>query len=290
MRRWFLAATAVFALGIGAVASGQPVAAAAPTTRVSALTLLGQLPVREEVSGYSRSQFGSGWATIRGCSVRAWVLVSEAQVRPSIGSRCRLTGGKWASSYDGKTLWWSGSLDIDHMVPLAEAWESGARYWSPTSRLLFANDLGYRYSLNAVTSSLNRSKGASEPLVWMPPSRSYQCTYLASWVAVKWRWNLAVDSVEKFQMNRKLQACGAAGVLIERPSRAPVTAAPATRPPVTPVRPPVTTVRPPATSGNDPRFGTCGEAKGAGYGPYRRGVDPEYAWYRDGDSDGIVCE
>jgi len=249
------------------------------TARVSALTLLYQLPVRAEANtGYQRAAFGSGWSDSDrdGCDTRKEVLVAEASTAPRRGSSCRLYGGSWLSRYDGRRYTTYGSLDVDHMVPLAEAWASGARRWTGTTRVRFANDLGYPYSLNAVSASANRSKGDREPGSWLPSNRAYRCTYIASWVAVKWRWGLSVDSSERRGLVRSLTACGRSA-LISRPAKATVrTTSP--------------TPTPPPSTGTDPRFATCSAAKAAGYGPYRRGIDPEYSWYRDGDGDGVVCE
>ncbi|HEX7474251.1 MAG TPA: HNH endonuclease family protein, partial [Candidatus Limnocylindrales bacterium] len=91
----------------------------------------------------------------------------------------------------------SSKLDIDHVVPLAEAWDSGAYRWDAARRRAFANDLGVSWSLIAVSAASNRSKGDKDPAEWLPPLASYRCQYLAVWVAIKTRWNLAVDAAEK---------------------------------------------------------------------------------------------
>lgn len=89
------------------------------------------------------------------------------------------------------------TFDIDHLVPLAEAWGSGANAWSAEQRTAFANDLGFRPSLIAVSASSNRSKGDRDPAEWMPPAANEHCRYLRTWVAVKTRWRLAIDVAEK---------------------------------------------------------------------------------------------
>ena len=274
---------------------------------VKGLTLLGQLRVKAEANAsYSRSKFVH-WSDLDsdGCDTRKEVLISEATTRPRLGSGCRLTRGAWRSVYDGKNYATYGGLDVDHMVPLKEAWASGARSWTAGTRKAYANDLGYRYSLNAVSASANRSKGDKEPGSWMPSNRAYRCTYVTSWVAVKWRWQLSVDPSEKAGLARQLKACGSvARIAMPRrativtggitsppttpPTTPPPTTTPPTSPPTTPPPPPTTT--PPPSDGLDPRFPTCTAAKAAGYGPYYRGIDPEYYWYIDRDKDGIVCE
>jgi hypothetical protein len=99
--------------------------------------------------------------------------------------------------YDRLRFTASSKLDIDHVVPLAEAWDSGAWRWTAARRQAFANDLGKSWVLIAVSAHSNRSKGDRDPSGWMPTSASYTCRYLAVWVAIKARWHLTVDPVEK---------------------------------------------------------------------------------------------
>ena len=285
MSRRVRAVLAACCVLVGPVTVSTQVADAAPA-RISARRLLLTLPVRPESnSGYRRTFFGD-WADFDhdSCNTRLEVLLAESVTPPRVGASCRIYGGTWVSLYDNVRTTTYGSLDIDHMVPLAEAWSSGAKAWNAATRAAFANDLGYRYSLNAVTARANRSKGDKEPGSWLPSNRAYRCTYLSSWVAVKWRWGLSVDPSERAGLVRALGACGNR-VIVEQPARARVVLAPVARP--TAPRPVVSVPRP---AGNDPMFGSCKAAIAAGYGPYRRGVDPEYGWYRDGDGDGIVCE
>ena len=120
-------------------------------------------------SGYARAAF-KHWidADKDSCDTRAEVLIEEAIVKPKIGAKCKLTGGRWISSYDGKTITNASQLDVDHLVPLAEAWRSGAWGWSAQKRQDFANDLENTKTLVAVTISSNRSKGDKDPSQWMP--------------------------------------------------------------------------------------------------------------------------
>ena len=134
------------------------------------------------------------------------MLIAEAVTAPSIGSRCSLSDGEWFSRYDGRTSLGSGrGFDVDHMVPLAEAWDSGARNWDSDRREAFANDLDYPHSLVAVSASSNRSKGARDPAEWMPELE--QCWYVSVWVAVKAKWSLSVDQAEHDFLSRTLTAC-----------------------------------------------------------------------------------
>jgi uncharacterized membrane protein YhaH (DUF805 family) len=160
--------------------------------------LVSRLRVEPEVqSGYDRDLFRH-WidADGDGCDTRREVLIAESTTPVSIGSGCSLSGGTWYSAFDGVTTTDASSFDIDHFVPLKEAWDSGAHAWDSGTRQRFANDLEYAGSLIAVSASSNRSKGASDPSEWLPPNRSYWCVYLVTWVEVKLRWNLSADPGE----------------------------------------------------------------------------------------------
>ena len=163
----------------------------------------------EQSGGYNRNLF-KHWvdADGDGCDARREVLIAEAVVAPTVGSGCALSGGEWLSRYDGKTTSGDGSaFDVDHLVPLAEAWESGARDWSADRRKQYANDLGYADSLIAVSAASNRSKGARDPAEWLPPAAGVHCWYAAAWVQVKTRWNLAVDQAEADKLQSVLAGC-----------------------------------------------------------------------------------
>lgn len=158
-----------------------------------------------QVPAYQRSYFRHWVAQADGCSTRQVVLIREA-----IGGKrsgCSVVGAKWVSVYDGKTTTNPSSFDIDHVVPLKEAWVSGAFAWSPARREAFANDLGYRYSLIAVTASSNRSKSDRDPGEWMPPAASDACRYVQAWVAVKKRWQLAMDAAEQNKIRTVEAGC-----------------------------------------------------------------------------------
>lgn len=175
----------------------------------SVMSLLRSLTVASErTSGYDRDLFPHWDYVGRGCDVRDLVLIDEARRGPSTGSSCPVGTGTWLSRFDGVTVRDPGALDIDHMVPLAEAWGSGARRWSTATREAFANDLGYAGALIAVTASSNRSKGDQDPAEWMPPRDSYRCTYIREWISVKWRWRLAVDATEEAALRVQVKACG----------------------------------------------------------------------------------
>ncbi|MEU2770805.1 HNH endonuclease family protein [Streptomyces diastaticus] len=154
----------------------------------------------ESRAGYSRAAFKhwtAGDDPTDGCNTRKEVLIAEAIAAPEIGPRCSITGGTWLSYYDEATVEGASGLDIDHMVPLAEAWDSGASAWTAARREAYANDQGQTSSLVAVTARTNRSKSDQDPAEWLPPAPGALCRYGAEWTATKLRWNLTIDAQEK---------------------------------------------------------------------------------------------
>jgi hypothetical protein len=98
-------------------------------------------------------------------------------------------------------------LDIDHLVPLAEAWDSGASTWSAAEREAYANDLGDDRALIAVSAASNRSKADQDPTAWMPPAEGYRCQYATDWIADKLRWRLTADEAETTALTDILSRC-----------------------------------------------------------------------------------
>jgi hypothetical protein len=265
-----MAATVVATTGLTLVGTAPTQAA---VVKVRLVGVIKQLPVAaENRAGYDRDKFRL-WVDADGdCQdTRDEVLARESLVR---ARGCDVQVGKWRSYYDGVVSRRSSGFDIDHLVPLAEAWDSGASRWTAGTRRRYANDLGDGRSLVAVTASSNRSKSDQDPAQWQP--RLGKCVYLRQWVAVKLRWRLTVNTAEKRALLSRASRCANVVVTVHR---------------ATVVRASATSPAGPAPSGNnDPRFAFCYQAVAAGYGPYYRGRDPEYAWYTDGDSDGVVCE
>ncbi len=155
---------------------------------------------------YKRSYF-TLWTTQDGCSTRELVLIAEAVGGTRSG--CSMTGATWLSAYDGVSTSNPGSFDIDHMVPLKEAWLSGAAGWSPARRTAFANDIGWDQSLIAVSARANRQKSDRDPARWMPASSGYACAYIEVWVGVKFRWDLSMDPAERAVVDSVLAGCPA---------------------------------------------------------------------------------
>jgi len=178
---------------------------------------------REHHDGYDRDLFPLWDSQGGNCSTRDIVLIDESKDPDTApDGSCDYTG-RWHSAYDGVTTTDPSTFDIDHRVPLAEAWDSGAWRWTTATRERYANDLGDPRPLIAVSASSNRSKGDREPQDWMPAKR--QCTYLVQWVVVKVRWHLAVNRREKRFVKRDLSdlGCGNPTITVRR---APVSLAP----------------------------------------------------------------
>ena len=151
------------------------VALQSPGTPMSVTDLLTTLKVAPEHRvGYDRDLFPH-WidADGDGCNTRYEVLLDEAVVAPTISGSCDLTGGTWLSPYDGVTLNGASQVQIDHLVPLAEAWYSGAFAWTTERRQALANDLGVPWTLVGVSGKTNEAKGSSDPgvLVAAPTGR-----------------------------------------------------------------------------------------------------------------------
>ncbi|GAA3797254.1 HNH endonuclease family protein [Streptomyces phyllanthi] len=186
-----------------------PSASAALPTPVSAATARSYLATltvaTEDRTGYDRDLFNH-WITISGaCNTRETVLKRDG-TNVVTSSTCAATSGSWYSPYDGATWTAASDLDIDHLIPLAEAWDSGADSWSSSLRQQFANDLT-RPQLIAVTDNVNQSKGDQDPATWMPSRTAYRCTYVRAWVQVKYYYDLSVDSAEKSALTSYLASC-----------------------------------------------------------------------------------
>lgn len=184
---------------------------AAPSTRSSgdvtaATKALAGLTVAKQhaMTGYSRDRFPHWNKTGKNCDVRDSVLQRDGKDVQLDG--CNVVGGTWVSVYDGKTLTDPSQVDIDHMVPLADAWRSGADTWTDEKRSSFANDLD-RPQLFAVSASSNRSKGDQDPAQWKPPSHDYWCQYAEDWVTVKAYWKLTVTADERDALAAMLATC-----------------------------------------------------------------------------------
>lgn len=186
-----------------------PAQAALPTpvSAATARSYLASLTVTTEHSrtGYSRDLFPH-WITISGsCDTRETILKRDGSSVVT-NSSCSATSGSWYSPYDGATWSAASDVDIDHLIPLAEAWDSGAYNWTTSKRQSLANDLT-RPQLLAVTDNVNQSKGDQDPGTWWPSRTAYRCTYARAWVQVKHYYGLTVDSAEKSSLSSVLNGC-----------------------------------------------------------------------------------
>jgi hypothetical protein len=160
--------------------------------------LLVSMEIKPEVtSGYDRDLF-KHWIDADGdsCNAREEVLIIESLEPVTLGAGCKVLTGRWLSNFDGIVITDSSKLDMDHMVPLKEAWDSGANAWSASRRQAFANDIDLPEALIAVSASSNRSKSARDPAEWLPTNTSYRCQYVEDWMTVKVKWELSVDAKE----------------------------------------------------------------------------------------------
>ena len=173
-----------------------------------AVSGLNTLKVADEVrTGYKRDNFKHWISAGNGCDSRKAVIISESIVKPTVEKGCVIKGGEWLSIYDLVKVTEAGKLDVDHMVPLAEAWDSGAQAWDAAKRQMYANDQTDPRHLIAVTGSSNRSKSDQDPADWMPTNKAYACEYLTNWVSIKVRWALSVDKKEKDFITTNLKPC-----------------------------------------------------------------------------------
>ncbi|KAI1173481.1 hypothetical protein F4777DRAFT_450292 [Nemania sp. FL0916] len=194
-----LPATAVLAAPMP-TPPGIPSAAAARTA-LAGLTV----STNPDDGGYQRDLFPT-WITITGaCDTREYVLKRDG-VSVQTDSGCYPTRGTWNSPYDGGSWTAASDVDIDHMVPLKNAWISGANKWTTAKRQDFANDVT-RPQLWAVTDNVNQSKGDQSPDTWKPPLASFYCTYARSWIQVKSYWALSITSAEKSALTSMLNTC-----------------------------------------------------------------------------------
>jgi len=180
---------------------------AAPARVSTPVDLLKELNVTTEPyrTGYDRDLF-THWvdADGDGCDTRREVLVEEALVAPK---NCLSDTGSWLSVYDSVTTKNAQKFDVDHVVALAEAWDSGAASWTASRREAFANDLDSPWSLVAVTASSNRTKSDKDISNWKPAKKSGRCFLATATVITKWRWSLSVDPVEFATLKAELANC-----------------------------------------------------------------------------------
>lgn len=196
-----------------AVAPPQEIPIIAETSSPSgdAVTALERLAVkgRAPKTDYGRSQFGDGWASRQGCDMRNIILHRDLK-DVAVDDQCRVTSGMLNDPYTGKTVPFmrgehsSQAVQIDHVVAMSNAWQTGAQALSPEKREQFAND---PLELLAVDGEANQEKSDSDAASWLPPNKAFRCQYIARQIAVKAKYELWVTQPEKDAMMRVLGTC-----------------------------------------------------------------------------------
>ena len=260
-----------------------------------ALRILNTLPVkgRAPKTGYSRAQFGDAWSDIdhNGCDTRNDILNRDLTAKQHKNSRgCVVISGILNDPYTGKIINFirgkdtSEQVQIDHVVALSDAWQSGAQEISAQERLQLAND---PENLLAVDGPANQQKSDSDAATWLPANTSFRCPYVARQIRVKAKYHLWVKPAEKEAMINVLTPCAGAA---EAPAPKPVPDTPA---PVVPTDAPAPVPQVDAPPAQNPTpalaFQTCADARAAGYRNMHRGA-PGYSEHLDRDGDGIACE
>ncbi|MEU4927197.1 HNH endonuclease family protein [Streptomyces yokosukanensis] len=190
----------------GASGPGKAGGGGAVLAAVDSLTVKGRAPK----TGYSRDRFGTAWADTdsNSCDTRDDVLKRDLKAVKFTGGTCKVTYGLLEPDpYSGKDITYrrgASQVDIDHVVPLSDAWQKGAEYWDASKRIALAND---PLNLIAVDASTNRGKGDGDAATWLPPNTAYRCTYVAHQVAVKKKYGLWVTAAEKDAMKKVLAGC-----------------------------------------------------------------------------------
>jgi len=166
---------------------------------------------RAPKTGYARTQFGDGWENLGDCDVREHVLQRDlSAVKTRSATDCTVLSGTLHDPYTSKTISFtrgpgsSAAVQIDHVVALSDAWQTGAQQLSATTRAQLAND---PLELLAVDGPTNQAKGDGDAATWLPPNKSYRCAYVARQIAVKQKYQLWVTLAERSAMQGVLGGC-----------------------------------------------------------------------------------
>jgi hypothetical protein len=209
MRRVLLALPVVAAVVTVTLTTSSASAAPPPPPSLStARSELAALTVAtpHSMTGYSRDAFDVWADQPDGCTTRQDVLARDGVNVKEGSDGCQPTSGSWYSAYDNTTQTVVAQATIDHMVPLADAWRSGADKWTAAQRKSFGNDLTDPQLIIASSSS-NSSKGDSGPDEWKPKNPSFWCTYAEDFTRVKFVWKLSTTSAEKSALTSMLNTC-----------------------------------------------------------------------------------
>jgi hypothetical protein len=171
------------------------------------------LPVRPAASktGYSRERFSDGWAEVGSCNIRDKILARDMKdVRFRTSGDCTVMSGTLNDPYTGKIIHFvrgpstSAAVQIDHVVAVSDAWQTGAQQLTAGEREQLYND---PLELIAVDGPANEQKGDGDASAWLPPNTGYDCPYVARQIAVKKKYHLWVTPTEKIAMNKLLSTC-----------------------------------------------------------------------------------
>jgi hypothetical protein len=177
----------------------------------SAVAMLETVEVkgRAPKTGYERTQFGDGWTIVDGCDTRNRILYRDLN-EATIGEDCKVLSGTLADPYTGKILSFkrgadtSDAVQIDHVVALSNAWQTGAQQLDRATREKLAND---PLELLAVEGKANQEKSDGDAATWLPSNKTFRCQYVARQIAVKAKYHLWVTPAEKDAMRRVLSNC-----------------------------------------------------------------------------------
>ena len=270
----------------------EPTATAPPTETLTGTATILRVTVSAvpaTLPDYDRHDWKHWTDADRDCQdARNEVLIAESQTAVAYRTdrKCRVATGEWLAPYSSAIVTDPGRLDVDHMVPLGNAHDSGAWQWSAEQRERYANYLEDPQHLIAVTASANRSKAARGPDQWKPEDQTYWCQYAVDWITIKSTWELTVTEAELAGLNEMLYSCNEPPSLWISHGSIPgvhrATSTPEPRPTAT-----ATTIK----------YNSCDAAQAAGETHVQgskgngRGF-PEWMVpsARDGDGDGVVCE
>lgn len=165
---------------------------------------------RAPKTGYKRSQFGDGWAKAGGCDTRNVILRRDLANAVLGDDNCKVQAGALSDPYTGQRIAFkrgansSGAVQIDHVVALSNAWQTGAQQLSSEQRISLAND---PLELLAVDGPANQQKGDGDAATWLPSNKPFRCQYIARQIAVKKKYSLWVTPPERTTMERILASC-----------------------------------------------------------------------------------
>ena len=179
---------------------------AQPSSALEALNIL-EVKGRAPKTGYSRDQFGSGWATVNGCSTRDIIMYRDL-INTTLSDECTVASGLLNDTYTGKPIKYSkanaSQIQIDHVVALSDAWQKGAQQLTAKQRQQLAND---PLELIAVSGKANQQKSDADAASWLPSNKPFRCEYIARQVAVKKKYTLWVTPAEQQAMKDILNTC-----------------------------------------------------------------------------------